>query len=199
MSKTKKRRPAIPTDVKTKLWLASGGRCQYEGCNIPLWRDDLDYKEMNRSYIAHIYGYAEDSARYDAILSPKLEKHFSNLMLMCDTHHRRIDNKKTRGQYPVERLIKMKKDHENRIEYLTGLKADKRSHVVLFGAKIGVHGSPLHINRVHEALLPNYFPASPNPIELGLSNSSFEDSKENYWNIQIENLESQFSQKVESD
>ncbi|MAT54439.1 MAG: hypothetical protein CMN32_08140 [Saprospirales bacterium] len=163
---------------------------------MPLWRDDSDFAELNRSYIAHIYGYAENSARYDKILSPKLEKDFSNLMLMCDTHHRRIDSEKTRGQYPAERLIKMKKDHESRIEFLTGLTPDKRSHVVLFGSKIGVHESPLHINRVHEALLPNYYPASPNPIELGLSNSSFEDSRDNYWNIQTENLMTQFMQKI---
>jgi len=196
MKTAKKRRPTIPTKLKAKLWLTSGGRCQYEDCNIPLWEDNLDYTEMNISYIAHIYGYAEGSARYDATLSPQLEKDFSNLMLMCDTHHRRIDDKETRGEYPAERLLKMKKEHENRIEYLTGITPDKRSHVVLFGAKIGIHGSPLHINRVHEAMLPYYYPAIPTPIELGLSNSSFEDSKDNYWNIQVENLENHFAQKI---
>ena len=196
MAKTKKSRPSIPVAVKAKLWLASGGRCQFEGCKEALWRDDLTYTKMNRSYIAHIYGYAKGSARYDPILSPKLEKDFSNLMLLCDAHHRLIDNNKTAKDYPAERLIKMKKDHEEGIEYLTGMTPDKRSHVVLFGAKIGVHGSPLNINNVIEALLPTYYPAMPNPIELGFSNSSFEDSKENYWNIQVENLETQFLQKM---
>lgn len=196
MNKPKKRRPSIPVAVKTKLWLSSGGRCQHEDCNVPLWRDDMYYREMNRSYIAHIYGYAEGSARYDADLSPQLEKDFSNLMLMCDTHHRRIDNEETRGEYPAERLIEMKKDHERRIEYLTGLKPDKKSHVVLYGAKIGIHSSPLSTSRVHEAMLPNFYPTSPNPIELGLSNSSFEDSKDNYWSIQVENLKTLFAQQL---
>lgn len=197
MNKSKnKRRPAIPTSVKTKLWLVSGGRCQYEGCNTPLWRDDLDYKEMNTSYIAHIYGYAEDSARYDKALSPKLEKDFSNLMLMCDTHHRKIDNKTTRGDYPAERLIKMKSDHERRIEYLTGIKPERRSHVVLFGARIGTHHSPLTLSFAQEAMLPLFYPASTSPIELGLRNSFFEDSDYNYWSIEAANLEMQFNQKV---
>lgn len=198
MSKGKNRRPNIPTNIKTKLWLASGGRCQFEGCNQALWRDDLTYTKMNRSYIAHIYGFAEGSARYDEALSPKLEKDFSNLMLLCDTHHRLIDNQKTKGDFPAERLIKMKSDHEERIEYLTGITIDKRSHIVLFGAKIGLHGSPLHTSRVYEALIPNFYPAMPSPIELGLANSSFEDSRSNYWNIQLENLEYQFFQKLGS-
>lgn len=197
MSKAKRARPAIPAEVKTKLWLTAGGRCQYEGCNKALWKDDLTYTEMNTSYIAHIYGYAEGSARYDSILSPKLEKDFSNLMLLCDTHHRIIDNKETAKDYPAQRLINIKKDHEKRIEYLTAITPDKRSHIVLFGAKIGVHDSPLNINRVFEAMLPNYYPAMPHPIELGMANYSIEDSTEIYWKVQIENLENQFVQKIE--
>jgi hypothetical protein len=89
-----KTRPSIPQSVKTELWMKSGGRCQFDGCNIALWHDDLTYNKMNRSYIAHIYGYASGSARFHDMLSPQLEKDFSNLMLMCDTHHRLIDNLK---------------------------------------------------------------------------------------------------------
>lgn len=196
MGKTKKKRPTIPVGVKARLWLASGGRCQFEGCNKALWRDDLTYREMNAAYIAHIYGYAERSARYDKRLSPELEKDFSNLMLLCDVHHRLIDNHESSKEYPADRLQKMKKAHEIRIEYLTGLTPDKRSHVILFGSKIGEHDSPLHIKEVQQAMLPDYYPAKEQAIELGISNSSFEDSGENYWNIQIENLETQFLQKV---
>jgi len=194
--KSKKRRPAIPSDVKTKLWTTSAGRCGFEGCNKILWRDDLTCREMNIAYIAHIYGWAEGSARYDSVLSPQLEKDFSNLMLMCDVHHRLIDVKKP-DDFTPEILIKMKKAHEERIAFLTGIKPDKRSHVVLLGAKIGEHNSPLNFDVAAEAMLPKYYPATPNPIELGLKNSPFKDDADNYWEIEIENLESQFKQKVD--
>ena len=197
MSESEKSRPSIPVEVKTKLWLASGGRCQLEGCNKPLWRDDISLREMNISYIAHIYGYAPRSARYDPILSPKLEKDFSNLMLLCDTHHREIDNESTSKDYPAERLLKMKKDHEFRIELLTGIKQDRRSHIVFYGAKIGAHESPLNSYKAHEAMIPDLFPATPYPVELGVANFSIEDSLSKYWEFQIENLESQFKQKID--
>lgn len=190
------KRPSIPTDVKTKLWLSAGGRCQFEGCNKALWRDDVSLREMNISYIAHIYGYAPGSERYDAVLSPQLEKDFSNLMLMCDAHHRQIDNKPTSEEFSVDTLQKMKKEHEKRIELLTGLKQDKRSHVLFLGANIGNHASPLNINNAFESLLPDYFPASSFPIELGINNFSMDDSFSRYWEIQVDNLETQFSQKV---
>lgn len=192
------KRPSIPTEVKTKLWLAAGGRCQFEGCNKALWRDDVTLRELNISYIAHIYGYAPGSARYDNTFSPRLEKDFSNLMLMCDAHHRQIDKKPTSDEFPVVRLQKMKREHEERIELLTGLKQDKRSHILFLGANIGNHASPLNITNAFESLLPDYFPVSSLPIELGLSNFSINDSFPRYWEIQTENLETQFFQKVES-
>ena len=70
-TKTKKvKRPPIDPKVKLKLWLKSGGRCQYRGCNEILFEDSLTFKDLNKSYIAHIYGYAPGSARYDAMKSP---------------------------------------------------------------------------------------------------------------------------------
>lgn len=45
----------IPVEVRLRLWGKSAGRCQYSGCNQPLWRDDLTKAEFNTSYIAHLY------------------------------------------------------------------------------------------------------------------------------------------------
>ena len=47
-------RPTISDKIKIRLWILAGGRCQYEGCNVPLWRDDLTMAQMNGAYIAHI-------------------------------------------------------------------------------------------------------------------------------------------------
>ena len=98
---------AIPDQVKLKLWIASGGRCQYPGCNVTLYRDDVTLAKMNRSYVAHIVADSPGGPRGDEILSPKLAKEFSNLMLLCDTHHRLIDREDVAG-HPVELLQELK-------------------------------------------------------------------------------------------
>ena len=81
-------RPAIPDKIKMRLWLLAGGRCQYERCNEPLWRDDLTLAQMNRAYIAHIIDVNPQTQRYKPELFPRLASDISNLMLLCDTHHR---------------------------------------------------------------------------------------------------------------
>lgn len=44
----------IPESVKIRLWGKAAGRCEYEGCNQPLWLDQLTKAEFNSAYIAHI-------------------------------------------------------------------------------------------------------------------------------------------------
>lgn len=194
----KEYRPQIPDKVKIRLWTSSGGRCQFDNCNKVLWRNELTMAQMNTSYIAHIYAFSPNGPRYDKTLSPNLEKDLSNLMLVCDPCHRTFDDEAQVDIYPASRLIEMKKDHENRIEFLTSIQPDKKSHIVLFGAKIGEHNSPLQFNKSVQAILPDYYPANHNPIELGLKNSSFNDSDDMYWQFEAENLKNIFIEKLGS-
>jgi hypothetical protein len=192
---SKENRPSIPAKVKTKLWRASGGRCQFNNCNVPLWLHNATMHKMNKSYIAHIYAFSKGGARYNSILSPKLATDFSNLMLVCDECHRTFDDKSKEDEYLAERLIAMKKAHEERIELLTGIAPDMRSHIVLYGAKIGQHNSPLQFRSATGAILPNYYPSMPRPLEIGLK-ASFEDDAVNYWQIEEENLVTRFKAEV---
>ncbi|MBZ4187686.1 SAVED domain-containing protein [Niabella beijingensis] len=189
-------RPPIPEKVKIQLWTSAAGRCQFDNCNKPLWRNELTMGRMNASYIAHIYAFSENGPRYDADLSPKLEKDFSNLMLVCDVCHRTFDDKELEGEYPASRLQKMKKDHEDRIELLTAIQPDKKSHIILYGARIGEHTSPLHFKGAVLALLPDYYPVKSNAIELSLKNSSFNDADDTYWIVEAENLKNLFREHV---
>jgi hypothetical protein len=152
--------------------------------------------QMNKSYIAHIYGFSEGGARYDQVKSPLLAKDFSNLMLVCDECHRKIDDKTKEEEYPADRLIAMKKAHEERIELLTGIAPDMRSHVLLFGARIGRHASPLQFHSATQAILPNYYPSMPRPLEIGLQ-AALEDSDESYWRAEEENLLARFKSEAE--
>jgi hypothetical protein len=103
MSKT-----SIPEKIKTQLWTLSAGRCEYRGCNKPLWKDELSMAKMNNAYIAHIVADSPDGPRGNKKRSPILAKSFSNLMLMCDAHHRLIDKEDVDG-HPESLLIEMKK------------------------------------------------------------------------------------------
>ncbi|MCX6132629.1 MAG: SAVED domain-containing protein [Ignavibacteriales bacterium] len=180
---------------KLILWGKAAGRCEYDGCNKSLYIDGLTKYEFNQAYIAHILADEPGGPRGDAVLSPKLKNDLSNLMLMCDEHHRLIDKVDVAG-HPAPRLQKMKHDHEARIELLTSIRIDKRSHVIFYGAKIGEHGTPLTTSEAYAALLPNRYPAQTRPIELGLKNTSWQDRTPEYWLIENQNLEALFRQKV---
>ena len=117
-------------------------------------------------------------------------------MLVCDECHRTFDDKSKEKEYPADRLMAMKKAHEERIEFLTGIAPDMRSHVLLFGARIGRHSSPLQFCSATEAILPNYYPAMPRPLEIGMQ-AALEDNSQSYWNIEEENLLLRFKSEVE--
>lgn len=186
---------SIPDKVKIRLWGKAAGRCQYDGCNKPLWLDSLTKAEFNTAYIAHIIADQPDGPRGDANLSKKLKNYISNLILMCDEHHRLIDKEDVQG-HTVERLREMKRKHENRIEILTSICEDKQSHVLLYGANIGRQNAPLSYEKASVAMVPKRYPAENHAIELSLKNSSFQDHEEKYWDIEREHLKRQYESKV---
>jgi hypothetical protein len=185
----------IPEKIKMRLWGQAAGRCQYEGCNKPLWLDSLTKAEFNVAYIAHIIADKPDGPRGDSELSEKLKDKISNLMLMCDEHHRLIDKEDEAG-HPVGRLREMKKRHEDRISLLASLMEEKQSHIILYGANIGEHRAPLSFLKASQAMLPNWYPAEKPAIELSLGNSPFHDHEATYWLVERENLRRQFAAGV---
>jgi len=185
----------IPEKIKIRLWGKAGGRCQYKGCNKPLYMDSLTKAEFNTAYIAHIIADSPDGPRGDAVLSILLKQDISNLMLMCDEHHRLIDRDGL-DTHPVERLNSMKREHEERIEILTSLDNIHKSHMVLYGTNIGTHTALISFDKGVSALLPEKYPAEKPAIEMGLRNSSFYDSEEIYWVMERENLSRQFVAQI---
>lgn len=190
MAKTK-----IPEKVKFDLWLKSAGRCEYEGCNEPLWEDSLTLAKMNAAYIAHIIADSPNGPRGHETLSELHAKDINNLMLMCDMHHRLIDKHDVKG-HPVERLQEMKRKHENRIQMVTSINDNMKSHVLLYGANIGEQTSPLNWMDTTSAMLPNRYPEENPAIELSLKNSPFYDNEEMFWTYESKQLERQFKDKV---
>ncbi|MCK6589443.1 MAG: hypothetical protein L6Q76_17890 [Polyangiaceae bacterium] len=140
----------IPESVKLRLWGKAAGRCEYRGCRAPLWLDSLTKAEFNTAYIAHIYGDSPGGPRYEAGTSERLATDISNLMLICDEHHRLID-KGAVAEHPVARLMEMKREHEERVELLGGLGPELASEVVMYGANVGEHGATIAIEQASGA------------------------------------------------
>jgi hypothetical protein len=182
----------ISEKTKIILWGKSAGRCNY--CNRKVYLDDFTKHEFNSAYIAHIVADKPEGPRGHPTESERLKSDLSNLMLVCDVHHRLIDKVDIDG-HPVELLRAMKAEHEKRVEIQTEAQS-KESHVVLYGAKIGQHDSFLTWNHARVAITPERYPADTNAIEISLQNSAVGDDESDYWQTERKNLNRNFDRNV---
>ena len=169
MSKKKKehKRTPIKPNVKNMLWLRAAGRCEFRGCNKRLWLDDLTKNPCNQANIAHIVSDSPEGPRGDVVRSPLLAGDIENLMLLCRDHHGLIDSMDYVLDYPEELLLRMKKDHELRMERVAGIKDEMGAHTVACSVAIEDTLPPLDANMLNRALLPDYYPVEERPIEIG--------------------------------
>jgi len=184
----------IPPKVRYLLWAKSAGRCEFNGCNKPLWRDGLTQFEMNFADVAHIIGDSSEGPRGDVVLSKKYCSDVNNLMIMCLDHHRMIDE--ICATYPDTVLRQMKQSHERRIEQATAITPDRTSHVVIYRGGIGKNLPKVDYRDAWQAMFPSWYPAGNLPFELGLSNSATYDNEDEFWHIEEENLERQFQRNI---
>lgn len=189
MSKT-----TIPPRTVSQLWVRAGGRCEYTGCNELLYRDELTQAAMNRAYVAHIVADEAGGPRGDAVLSPKLAKEFSNLMLLCDPHHRLIDTVDVPG-HPVELLQRAKQDHEDRIELVTSIAPNLRTQIVIFQAAIGNQKVEISLADVQRAVLPARYPVR-DVIRIDLTGSSRHENEADFWTESAKEMQHQVEARV---
>ena len=186
---------SITDKNKYLLWVKSGGRCQYRGCNCSLTQDILTKRNFNKAYIAHIVADVPGGPRGDAVRSPVLKDDITNLMLLCDTHHRLIDRADVAGN-PETLLLAMKKEHEDRIENVTAIAPNMQSHILTYKANVGAFTPEMSYQTVSQFLMPTHYPAMADTIDLSLSNSIQKDSTPAYWTTEVANLEAQFDRKL---
>ena len=105
--------PSLTT--KMILFGKSGGRCQFEGCNKYLLRDDITSEEFNDANVAHIVASSSNGPR-GTDNSKELSAGIDNLMLLCKTHHKLVDDNPE--EYTVERLTEMKLNQEEKVKEL---------------------------------------------------------------------------------
>jgi hypothetical protein len=160
-----------------------------------LWRDALTQFEFNIAYIAHIVADKQDGPRGDAVRSEQLKVDLSNLMLLCDEHHRLIDKIDVAG-HPEERLQRMKRDHEHRMELLTGITPERQTEILMYGANVGMHASPLSFVKAAAAVIPDRYPANATGTVLGMSGSEIRDHDPEFWHLEEAHLKRRYAEQV---
>jgi len=157
-------REAIPEDVRLRLWVQSGGRCAI--CNDVVYRDGLTLTVGNFADLAHIIAYSEDGPRGNEN-SSNLTISYDNLMLLCKTHHKLIDDNP--GEWPIDKLSKTKKVHEERIENLTAITSDLKTHVITVQSNIGENSTSISQHEVREAIVKfGRYPTTEHPYNINL-------------------------------
>jgi hypothetical protein len=95
----------IRPQVIKRLFAHSGNRCAFPRCTAPIVDGPTVLGE-----ISHITAASSNGPRYDASQADEARNGFDNLILLCPNHHTVIDA--DLESYTVERLQKMKKEHE---------------------------------------------------------------------------------------
>ncbi|MYK20370.1 HNH endonuclease, partial [Candidatus Poribacteria bacterium] len=153
-------RRTIPEHTRLKLWVKAAGRCQFHGCNEPLWQNNLTLSDGNFAEVAHIIASSEDGPR-GSEESSDLRIDYSNLMLLCQRCHKEIDDDPDR--YPTELLRRWKQEHEKRIEIQTNYPEEiHKSTVVLFTVKIKNRIPRINPEAYRNAMFPKY------PVDEGI-------------------------------
>ncbi|HYC89396.1 MAG TPA: SAVED domain-containing protein [Thermoanaerobaculia bacterium] len=166
------------------LWGQAGGRCEFSGHNV------------NLAQKAHIYAFSEGGPRSDSGIGDDEINDLSNLILVCHECHQKIGATRSGGRYTAPLLRQWKREHEERIERVTGVAPEKTSHILLYGANIGGHTALLDFQSAAVAMFPDRYPADGHPIELSTIHSSLLDRDGAFWGVEGASLRRKFQQSV---
>lgn len=97
----------IRPPVIKRLFAHSGNQCAFPTCKAPIVDGPIVLGE-----VCHITAASSNGPRYDATQTDEVRDGFDNLILLCPNHHTVIDA--DLESYTVERLQKMKREHEDR-------------------------------------------------------------------------------------
>lgn len=120
---------SISITTQNFLWGRAAGRCEFAGCNKPLWKSSVTSERVNIAQKAHIYSFSEEGPRGNDAVSPGDLNSIDNLILVCHECHQKIDAAVDGGRYPAALLQEMKREHERRIELVTSIDSTRKSHI----------------------------------------------------------------------
>jgi len=144
-----------PSTVK-KLFAYTGNACAMPACKNQM----VDPSGTMLGKIAHIRAANPGGARYDPSMSDEERRAIDNLMVVCGIHHDIIDDEENVDEYPVDKLTRHKREHEDRF------KRAERQFVQDFADKTQISAPkyPKNMRRLFSAL--DYGNAEDDPDEL---------------------------------
>ena len=188
---------AIDNKVERVLWARAAGRCEFDDCNEILYRSSVTQEPVNVAEMAHIYAFSEEGPRgWTGFWGTSKDLNsVDNLILVCRKCHKLIDEDKEGIRYSADLLRRWKRQHEDRVEMVTGTHPSKKSHVVLYGGKIGEEYSPLDPALAMNAMFPNWNPSEPRAINLTLK-CEHEDKSPEFWQTEEAHLRAKFEREI---
>lgn len=188
---------AIDNKIERLLWARAAGRCEFDDCNEIIYRSTVTQEPVNVAEMAHIYSFSEKGPRgwWDFWGKAEDLNSAENLILVCRKCHKLIDEDKEGLRYSAELLRQWKRRHEDRVEMVSGINPSKRSHVLLYGGKVGEEHSPLDPALAMTAMFPNWNPAESRAIDLTLK-CEHEDKSPEFWKTEEAHLRAKFEREV---
>lgn len=157
--KAKSQNPSGPSQSTIKrLFAQSGNRCAFPKCPV-----DIIQGATVVGKICHIKAANPKGPRYDAQQTPEDRHGYDNLMLLCANHHTVIDDDEE--AYTAERLIKMKRDHEQRTSPMKDNQVEEGAQLLIDQAVATINqsgGITAHTIRAHTIIVhsSDHFEAS---------------------------------------
>lgn len=163
--------------IKRKVMDDSHGRCMFRGCGQRLDVDGLTGYDGNYGYLAHNIASSTKGPRGTLYLSHLLSNAASNVLLLCDIHHRLVDRIAS-SYYPAPLLTKMREEHV----YLCNKLLDALNYT-----PVDIFFIPWGVNSQHVE--------KPNSVAISKSLSVFEHRASDY----IISVNSGASESMDSD
>jgi hypothetical protein len=110
------KRLAPDSKVLRQLYLLSGNNCAMPGCKHVI----IDSKGAMIGQICHIEAAMPNGARFNKDQTDEQRRALSNLVLICANHHIEIDSKLHEEKWTVEKVRKLKADHESKFRAIEG-------------------------------------------------------------------------------
>ena len=193
-----KRGPKPSESTLLMLCARSGGRCEFEGCNRVLFRDEITLNEFNDTNVAHIVAASPDGPRGDSKRSYELSDKFENLMVVCLEHHKMIDNKNLVHLYPEERLRQMKQRHETAMELIGESLNHDPSRIILFSSPIkGQQKVSISKTKAVSAILSEKRPEKSDPDCIDVE-CEYHYHDQTYWSYVDNSLVRQFRECIDN-
>ncbi|MBS0272617.1 MAG: HNH endonuclease [Proteobacteria bacterium] len=138
--------------TRLHLFVAAGGRCEF--CNENVMMHNLTQTKGVFAEMAHIVAFKEKGPRGNDGERPEDINDISNLMLLCPSCHKFIDD--NWRDYSRKTLEHIKEAHEIRIKTVTEIGPEKRSAVLVFTSPIRGQEVSVRKDHIRQAMFPRY-------------------------------------------